>query len=55
MIQLRAYGRRHALAVGGHLADADHIVIDRRPDRRFAPALKPLSRKLILAEAQVEG
>ncbi|WP_121060803.1 DeoR/GlpR family DNA-binding transcription regulator [Chachezhania antarctica] len=46
---------RGAVAVGGRLEDADHIVIDRRPDPRFAPLLEPLADKLILAEEPIHG
>lgn len=43
------FGRR-AAAVGGHLDEADHIVIDARPDPAFSSLLGPVEDRLIVAE-----
>jgi len=43
------FGRR-AAAVGGQLRDADHVVIDRRPDERFEALLTGLGARLLVAE-----
>ncbi|MBB3993112.1 DeoR family glycerol-3-phosphate regulon repressor [Sulfitobacter undariae] len=42
------FGRR-AAAVGGHLSEADHIVIDSRPPATFDTVLAPLNDQLIIA------
>ncbi len=41
---------RHAAALGGHLRDADHVVIDRLPAAPFHPLLTALGDRLIIAE-----
>ncbi|WP_417255271.1 DeoR/GlpR family DNA-binding transcription regulator [Celeribacter sp.] len=40
---------RHAAAVGGHLRDADHVIIDARPEPRFHPLLDGLENTLTIA------
>ena len=45
------FGRR-AAAVGGHLADADHIVLDRPPEAPHAALLDGLPGRVTLAEAE---
>lgn len=42
------FGRR-AAAVGGHLSEADHVVIDTAPDADFAPLLTQLGTRLTIA------
>ncbi|GAA6199337.1 DeoR/GlpR family DNA-binding transcription regulator [Aquicoccus sp. SU-CL01552] len=41
---------RHAAAVGGHLRDADHVIIDARPGPRFHPLLDGLENTPTIAE-----
>ncbi|WP_163851837.1 DeoR/GlpR family DNA-binding transcription regulator [Pseudooceanicola aestuarii] len=43
---------RHAAAFGGHLRDADQVVIDQMPDPRYHPLLDPLGAALIVAEPE---
>ena len=43
------FGRR-AACIGGHLGDADQVVIDAMPDPIFASALADLGTKLVIAE-----
>jgi len=43
------FGRR-AAAVGGHLCQADHVVIDRLPDGPYAALLDSLPGRLVLAD-----
>ena len=45
------FGRR-AAAVGGRLADADHIVLDRPPEPPHAALLGGLRGRLVIAEAE---
>lgn len=42
------FGRR-APAIGGHLAEADHVVTDARPDAPFATLLDRIDDRLIIA------
>ena len=42
---------RVAAAVGGHVADADHVVIDRLPDSPFDALLAPLGDRVVIADA----
>jgi DeoR family glycerol-3-phosphate regulon repressor len=41
---------RLAPAAGEHIADIDHVILDRRPEGAFAPILDALGDRLILAE-----
>lgn len=41
---------RHAPALGDNIADMDKIIIDRRPDERFAPLLTKINDRLLVAE-----
>jgi DeoR family glycerol-3-phosphate regulon repressor len=41
---------RHAPALGGHLGDADHLVMDRSPGAGFAALLDPLADRIVAAE-----
>lgn len=43
---------RQAPALGDNIADMDRVVIDRRPDARFAPLLTTLEDRLLVAEGQ---
>jgi DeoR family glycerol-3-phosphate regulon repressor len=45
------FGRR-AAAVGGHLHDADHVIIDRRPDDAYAALLEPVADRVIVASPE---
>ena len=48
------FGRR-AAAVGGHIADADHVVLDQPPDPPHAALLGDLPGRVLLAEAEVSN
>ncbi|WP_121631886.1 DeoR/GlpR family DNA-binding transcription regulator [Tropicibacter alexandrii] len=43
---------RIAAAVGGHLADPDHVVIDRRPGPPYADVLDPMGARVTVAMEQ---
>jgi len=43
------FGRR-APALGGDIADADHLVLDRLPEANFAPLVERVGERLVLAE-----
>ena len=48
------FGRR-AAAVGGHIADADHVALDQPPDPPHAALLGDLPGRVLLAEAEVSN
>lgn len=43
---------RMAPALGDNIADMDHVIIDRRPDDRFAPLLTKIEERLLVAEGR---
>ncbi|MCR8726234.1 DeoR/GlpR family DNA-binding transcription regulator [Frigidibacter sp. ROC022] len=43
---------RMAPALGDNIANMDHVIIDRRPDDRFAPLLTSIEERLLVAEGQ---
>lgn len=45
---------RQAPALGGNVTDIDTIILDRRPGPAFAPLLKPIENRLVIAEGEMK-
>ena len=43
---------RHAPALGDNIADIDKVIIDRRPPPAFAPLMKKINDRLLVAEGE---